>query len=261
MSTRIYQAYYRDDQVANLDPEFTPYDNRVNPVANIYEHYIYHQTRNISQQDGVTLWGTFSWQWKNKLHGPTAQDVLDFIEHDPGYDVYIFNAYAEDEAVSFNVWEQGQWCHPYILHLGRRLLDLMGEDPKLVEQPMTKDSYLAANYFVGTAEFWDGLLEFLDRFVAAIPMLNEADTELLKTSAGYGPNGALDHTGFICERLISTYIVRSQCRVKSWGGSSELSAFKAAAVNANDKASLHKWNQIRPAKGPKLATQWIEKLY
>ena len=263
MSTRIYQAFYRDDQLPLLDSEFTPYDNRANPVANLYEHYIYHQTAKLSKHDGIKMWGTVSWQWKNKLHGVSAQQLIDKINGDSNADVFIFNPFMHDEAVSFNVWEQGQWCHPYILHLGRKLLELMGEDPSLVEKPMTRETYLAANYFVGNEKFWDGLLDFLDRFVEAIPQLNDADAALLRSSAGYGPNGALDHSGFICERLISTYLIsRNDLRINSWAPSGDyLSDLKLKAVTTSSRELLREWDNARPAKGPKLATQWIEKLY
>jgi hypothetical protein len=262
MSTRIYQAYYRDDQLAHLNPEFTPYDNRHNPVANLYERYIYQQTAAISRSDGIELWGTFSWQWKKKLPGPSAQDILNFIANNPGQDVYIFNVFPFNESISYNVWEQGQWCCPYMIHLGKKLLELMGEDPELVEKPMTRETYLTANYFVGTDAFWTGLLEFLDRFASAIPRLSAEDTQLLLSSAGYEPNPTLDHSGFICERLISTYFIKHpELRIKSWAGPEYLSDLKMAAVTSHNQNAILQWDSMRPATGPKIATSWIKKQF
>jgi hypothetical protein len=138
----------------------------------------------------------------------------------------------------------------------------MGEDPDLVEKPMTRETYLTANYFVGTDSFWTGLLEFLDRFAEAIPQLDHGDTELLLSSAGYGPNGDLDHTGFICERLISTYLVRHpELNIKSWAGPDYVSDLKLAAVLTNNQNAMRHWNTIRQATGEKLATSWIEKQF
>jgi len=259
MSTRIYQAYYQEYQINHLDSEFTPYDNRSNPVSNLYERYIYQQTAIISKQDGIDLWGTFSWQWKKKLTGPSAADILNFIKDNPGYDVYIFNAYPQNEAISYNVWEQGEWCHPNIIHLAKRLLEKMGEDPSLVEKPMTRDTYLTANYFVGTSSFWHGLSEFLDRFALAIPKLNETDTKLLLSSASYGPNANLNYTGFICERLISTYLImHTELRIKPWVSTGYLSDLKLEAVKTKNRDAILRWNTERHATVSKIATKWIE---
>jgi len=174
MSIKIYQAYYQEDQLPNLDPEFTPFDNTVNPVNNLYELYIYKQVRELAEKAGDEMWGVFSWQWKNKLQGPTAKQILDHVQKskDAGADVVIFNAYPWDEPEAYNVWEQGEWCHPGIAMLGARILDTMGEDYNLVMQPMDYTTYLAANYFVGNKVFWDGLLAFLDKFVAALDELD-----------------------------------------------------------------------------------------
>ena len=38
---KIFQAYYKEEQKSQLDPEFTPFDNTANPVTNLYEYYIY----------------------------------------------------------------------------------------------------------------------------------------------------------------------------------------------------------------------------
>ena len=219
MLTKIYQAYYKQEQIPNLDPEFTPYDNTDNPVKNLYEHYIYHQVRKLSLANNVDRWGVFSWRWKNKLQNVSAAEVLNLVNDAPQADVIIFNAYPSDELVAYNIWEQGSWHHPYIVTLGHKLLELMGEDPKLIYQPMDYTTYVAANYFVGTAKFWDGLLEFLDRHVAAIDLLDQEHKKMLHSNPRYDdPSLAyldqyypgLDYTGFICERLISTYLLKME---------------------------------------------------
>lgn len=262
MSTRIYQAYYQDSQKIHLDPNFTPFDNRTNPVSNLYERYIYQQTAEISRRDDIDLWGTFSWQWRKKLIGPNSEDILSFINNNPGNDIYIFNAYPQNEAISYNVWEQGEWCHPNIIHLSQRLLELMDENPELVEQPMTRETYLTANYFVATNTVWTGLLEFLDRFVLAISKLNNTDTQMLLSSANYGPNRNLDYTGFICERLISTYFIKHpEFKIKPWAGSEHLSDLKLLAVQTKNKELIVNWNNKRHSTGAKIATSWIEKQF
>jgi len=266
MSIKIYQAYYQEEQLPNLDPEFTPYDNTANPVKNLYELYIYKQVRELAIQAGDEMWGVFSWQWKNKLQGPTAPDILNYVQrsHKSGADVVIFNAYPWDEPETYNVWEQGEWCHPGIAQLGARILDAMGEDFTLIMQPMDYTTYLAANYFAGNKKFWDGLIEFLDRYVQAIDQLDEEDKKLLYSSAGYAPNPALDYTGFICERLISTYLIKEEenLAIANWRSLNiPFSDTKHDAVQSMDKDKMIKWNNARHASGAKIATEWIEQIF
>lgn len=263
MSIKIYQAFYKDEQLPNLDAEFTPYDNRANPVNNLYEHYIYHQVRKAALAEGVEKWGVFSWQWKNKLQGIDADLVLKTVAGADA-DVVIFNAYPWDEIEAYNIWEQGEWSHPGIVDLASKLLTLMGEDPTLIMQPMDRTTYCAANYFVGNQLFWDGLLEFLDRFVAAIDQLQGYDKAKLLSSAGYGPNPKLDYTGFICERLISTYLVKEQSNLNigAWVPyDDQRSTMKQQAVMERDRNLMLQWDFQRNAKGPKIATAWIDKTF
>ena len=264
MSIKIYQAYYKEEQIPNLDPEFTPYDNTVNPVSNLYEHYIYHQVRKQALAEGVERWGVFSWQWKRKLQGLTASAIMEMAKQTQETDVLIFNAYPSDELVAYNVWEQGAWSHPYIVVLGRKILEVMGEDPDIVYQPMDHRVYCAANYFIGNAKFWDGLLEYMDRYVAALDQLDEEYTRMLRSSAGYEPNPKLDYSGFICERLVSTYLVKHFKELSIGAfvpGHHRLGDMKHEAVLNNNKELMLEWNEKRPAAGPKIATEWIEKVF
>ena len=274
MSTRIYQSYYKPEQKEHLDPEFYHYDNTSNPVKNLYEHYLYHRIRELSIEDGIERWGMFSWQWQKKIAYPLeVQLVLDTLAADD-YDVCLFNAYPDDEIISYNVWEQGAWSHPYLPYLGQQILTIMGEDPNLIKAPMDRSIYLAANYFIGNRRFWNGLLEFLDRFVDALSKLNKVDTQMLRSSAGYAPNPDLDYSGFLCERMISTYIARNQLSngkqdgyqmtVAAWTpGEHYLSSLKHQAVQTADRALMVQWNDERTlyVRGPKLATDWIDTFY
>ena len=97
-----------------------------------------------------------------------------------------------------------------MIKLGERILADMGEDPRIIQAPMGHQTYMCVNYFVGNKKFWDGLLEFLKRFADACNNLPEEYMNLLNESAGYEPNLKLDYRGFLCERMISTYLVLNQ---------------------------------------------------
>jgi len=207
---KIFQAYYKEEQKSNLDPEFTPFDNTANPVVNLHEYYIYTKIYEEAEKTNEDLWGHFSWQWKRKLEGVAASQILEIIEKNPNADVYTFFPYPWETVSNWNVWEQGQWCHPNMIKLGERILADMGEDPLLIQAPMGHQTYMCVNYFVGNKKFWNGLLAFLKRFADACDNLPEEYMKLLNESAGYEPNLKLDYRGFLCERMISTYLVLKQ---------------------------------------------------
>jgi len=83
----------------------------------------------------------------------------------------------------------------------------MGLDPIILQTPMGSRDYLCVNYFVGNKNFWDRLLLFLDNFVDVCNNLSDEYKTLLDEPAGYQANLALNYRGFICERMISTFLV------------------------------------------------------
>jgi hypothetical protein len=207
---KIFQAYYKEEQRSQLDTEFYPFDNTSNPVINLHEHHIYTKIYEQAVKNNEDFWGHFSWQWKTKLKNFSAAQILDIINSNPNFDVYIFNTVPDEAADFWNVWEHGQFCHPKILTLTERILLEMGEDVAIMQTPMGTNTYIMANYFVGNKIFWDVLLEFLGKFINALDRLPDEYAAMLNESAEYPPNLNLDYRGFICERMISTYLTLNQ---------------------------------------------------
>mgnify|MGYP003336337217 CR=1 FL=1 len=267
---KIFQAYYKDEQAAHLDQEFTPYDNTANPVVNFHEYYIYKKIYEQAQLTNEDYWGHFSWQWKRKLESVPAQQILDIIVATPGADVYTFHPYPWECATAWNVWEQGQWCHPNIIKLAERILQDMNIDPVVLQTPMGSRDYLCVNYFVGNKKFWDELLAFLDQFVTACENLPEPYMTMLNESATYGDNMNLNYRGFLCERMISTFFVlnkqllirpfievykaRINDDMKRWV------MYKDQAIDSQDKSTLLKFldERVQGKDGHNWGKDWIE---
>lgn len=204
---KIFQAYYKEEQKTLLDLEFTPYDNTANPVVNLHEYHIYNKIYEEAQNTNEDLWGHFSWKWRTRIEGVSAQQIIDIINLDKSYDVYTFNPYPQQMIKYWNIWEQGQLCHPLILELTEKIFNDMGIDPLILQKPMGIEHYLCCNYFIGNKKFWDGLLLFLAKFVDVIDKFEGVWLEKLNTNADYRLNPDLNYRGFICERLIGTYLL------------------------------------------------------
>lgn len=267
---KIFQAYYKEEQRTHLDSEFTPFDNTANPVVNFHEYYIYKRIYEQAVQDQEDLWGHFSWQWKRKLNDVPPQQILDIINVNPGADVYTFLPFPWECATAWNVWEQGQWCHPHILTLAEEILTRMNIDPVVLQTPMGSRDYLCVNYFVGNKQFWDRLLAFLDLFVETTEKLDQPYLELLNQSANYGDNLSLNYRGFICERMISTFFVLNKDLIvrpfieiyKGRLGEDliKLVALKDKAVDQKDKQLLYTYLDTRSQgiNGHNWGQDWIE---
>ena len=85
-NTKIFQIYYRNDQQGHLDPAFTPYDNTANPNPAIQEWLIWDKMYQECVEQGVDRWGFVSWKFHDKM-GITGQQMLDYINNNPGHDV------------------------------------------------------------------------------------------------------------------------------------------------------------------------------
>jgi hypothetical protein len=256
---KIFQAYYKEDQKSLLDTEFTPFDNTANPVVNLHEYYIYTKIYEEAQKTNEDLWGHFSWKWRSRIPGVTAQQIVDIINLDLSYHVYTFNPYPQEIIKYWNVWEHGQHCHPMILELAEKIFKDMGLDPLLLQKPQAMDHYIVANYFVGNKKFWDGLLLFLQKFIETMDKFEGEWLEKLNTSADYRTNMSLNYKGFLCERMIGIYMMlNDQLRIRPFfelyyrEGQfdpyfEEVLSLKQLGTTSNDQNLLREYLDKRPA--------------
>jgi hypothetical protein len=256
---KIFQAYYKDEQKVHLDAEFVPYNNTENPVINLHEYHIYTKIYQEAQKTDEDLWGHFSWKWRSRIPEVNAQQVIDIINLDKSYDVYTFVPYPQEAIRHWNVWEHGQWCHPLILELAEQIFVDMGIDPVALQRPMGTFHYLVANYFVGNKKFWDGLMAFLNRFVESLDRFEGKMLEKLDSCANYRTNMSLNYRGFICERMISTYLMlNTQLRIRPFvelynleysrhPECEEIMRLKDDAIYSRDITLLREYLDARPA--------------
>ena len=75
-------------------------------------------------RENLSHWGFFSWKWKKKCKIEPSHFV-DFINQNPNNDVYIMNWAPYLEAVSMNVWTQGDLNHNNISNIAFAILKEM----------------------------------------------------------------------------------------------------------------------------------------
>lgn len=271
MKFRIYQPFFDQSHLAGLDREFEHVDHMDNPAPTLREHPINLKCYDRAVAEGLDVWGMFSWKWRQKLPSLTAQAVIDYVADNPDYDIYFFNPFTEQEVYCYNVWEQGQWCHPAILEICEELFPAIGLDPELLYQPMACDTMCWANYYMGNKTFWDEWLALIDRYIKKLPQLSPRVQALHESGANYGPFPDLNYFAFIHERLFSTYLLANKHRFRikayhhGWQNLGKdaniMRNLKLQAIEHHSKSMLEEWNRLRTplVGGRNWGAEWVAK--
>jgi hypothetical protein len=206
-NTKIFQLYFKSEQVSHLDPLFTPYDNTANPRPELREWYIWDKEHGNVSKENLDYWGYVSWKFKEKSN-LTGQDVFDHINNNPGYEVYLFNPCIVNEALFVNNWEQGDNYHPRISEIGNTFLAKIGyEDIDVKTMLLDRTRTVFANYVVGNQRFWREFMAFSRRIFAEAK--TDAAFEDRVFGAGhskYAYDPSLPMFTFLIERLIPTFL-------------------------------------------------------
>lgn len=251
---RVFQIYFKPDQLHQLEPEFVPYDNSLGDFA-MLEYAVFRKLYKSEATQDAKLWGAVSWRFREKAM-VNATDLFNIIEANPGYDLYFMNPEPQIEGLYENLWVQGSTAHPNFIPLVEQLFDAVGMDKRIVSAYRHTRIMAAANYFVGSARFWDAYIQFIDDFLAkaeknASPELltalknTNADPRNLHAGANYFP--------FIIERLLTEFIIMQ---------SGKLACFKIELGNKKARLPAQaqdlEWlkNQALEQKDDKLLRIW-----
>lgn len=201
----IFEILYENNQTAVSNSGFTPYKvNNYQPEWRELRHII--DFYRAGQHLNFNAVGLFSpkFNMKTKISG---LDFMEFCNENKSADVVFINPFPQIEYIYYNVWEQGETCHPGLIMIANKLLAATGFNINVSNlKRQTKNELLFSNFWVGTPKFWElyvgGLLNPIARFLE-----NEADKQLIDEI-----NQKTQHTSdcgflpFISERLFSTFI-------------------------------------------------------
>lgn len=203
---KIFQIYYKDEQKPNLDPAFTPWDNKNNPRPDLQEWYIWDQMYQQCCEQGLDHWGFVSWKFKDKSN-LSGEQFVNWINANPGHDVYFVNPAILNEAVFANGWEQGDVHHPNLSAMGNRFLQATGYDVEAQNVLLDRTKIMWANYWVGSRKFWDGYMAFTRKLFDVMEQDVWLKEQIMTDGlSNYNLNKNLPNFPFVIERLISTYI-------------------------------------------------------
>ena len=210
-NTKIFQIYFKPELKAHCDPAFTPLDNTDNPRPDLREWYVWDREYQTLAASDLDYWGFVSWKFKEKTN-LTGDQVFDFINANPGQDVYLFNPCIVNEALFANSWEQGDIHHPNISDIGNTFLKKIGyEDIDVKAILLDRNSTVFANYVVGNKKFWAEFMEFSRKLFTEADKDPEFKIQVFGAGlSNYAHDKSLPNFTFLIERLIPTFIELSQ---------------------------------------------------
>lgn len=153
MKLNLYQVFYKKDQP--LDKDCIPINAiGINPVPLYENKYILEQYSKLSGADyyGVTSWRMFD---KTNL---THKDLNEFINKNPGYDVYLYGQYGDEFALIQNTTTASP-----IGVAWKRLFELSLFENKNIQNENWINCF--CNYWLANKKTWDRYIVYLKKAI------------------------------------------------------------------------------------------------
>jgi hypothetical protein len=204
MAVRIHQIFYDAAQRGALDPAFIPYDNRANLRPEWREYHVFRTAWLAGRCQDGDVTGFLSWKFGAKT-GIAGRAFLEFIERNPGHDVWFVHPHGVEPRPFTNIWRQAEVHHPGIIGLAQRIMAEVGVGVELATLEQPRKQVLFCNYWAGTRRFWDEYMAFCEPIHHHIlEGLGESDRRLAWSRADREIDAP--YVPFIMERLFSTLL-------------------------------------------------------
>jgi hypothetical protein len=201
----IYQNYFLPSQLELLDPAFIPHDGTANPDPELKEIALFRELYRSGMYKAARYTGIVSQKFRRKS-GIAGRTFIEFIEGNPGFDVYFINPFPQNVYFSFNVWEHGEDCHKGLADLAQRLFDAARLGWKVADLPRNgQDSLLYCNYWAGNEKFWHAYMALIERLLTALDGMPKTERDRFFIDADYLTPAPM--LNFILERVFSSFLV------------------------------------------------------
>jgi len=253
---KIFQICFEQSQISEVDPLLTPFDNTSNERPELREFHSFERIVNEGVADDLDAWGVFGPRWQSKMRFD-ALELHTAIKNNPGADVYIFNHARVVNALTHNVWEQGEFWHKGIKRVTKKALESCGYDSKVLDLSDVETTCYCS-YFVATKQFWNDYISFIREIKTALESLTGEEADIYNGSANYARDANLNMFPFIVERLFTTFLHLKQYTIYSHTPNYELyrknvedfshvlkSLYELKKMAQYDENMFNVWNPLR----------------
>lgn len=243
MYIAIYQIQYSNNVIGEFDSSFLTYDCRKNPESEKREiaHMLRFYEEVVLKQNSAKYFGLLSPKFSNKAK-ISGKSFIDWIDANPGYDVYFINPFPQLSYWNFNIWTQGEFWHPGLKDLSTALLNSAGYNFDIEDLPRNNNkTALYSNFWVANKKFWDSYMEFIKKIIFAIDNLSDSDKAKIfeitphYTSATFFP--------FIFERLFSTFLILEK-NISYLSYKHEIDEIRDCCNNDMERFIINEWTEI-----------------
>lgn len=234
MRNGIHTICYEPGMADVIDPAFLPFDVTADPQPERREmaHMLAFWRQGSHRKFRIS--GLLSSKFGEKT-GFNGAIFNDFIDTSPGYDVWFVNPYPAWLYLSYNIWEQGEACHPGLWERTVQVFKAAKIELDLRDFPRSKvNTLIFSNYWAATENFWDRFMPFVENIAAhADKMPSMSDPTF------YGVH-KINFFPFLFERLLTTFLVlHPDINVKYL--KFELPHISEMCINKIDKLLLREW--------------------
>jgi hypothetical protein len=205
MQVSIHQSYYEDRQTILLDPSFIPFNNVINKTPQLREYPLHVKLYDMHKNNPKDHWGLVSWRWQQKI-GTSGKFFLDWIQNNPGHDLYFIDPCIVEAAMYKNTFINGDLSHPGLLKFTQALLDKLEIDIDLLNDGFHPSLFSTCTFWVGNKKFWDRWFAFWRKCLEIV----EQDKQMYSFMYGFAKKTHLGHPiinyPFVHERMISIFL-------------------------------------------------------
>jgi hypothetical protein len=205
MKTNIFQIYYDAATHAQIDPGFIPLENPGNPRPDWREYWPMRNYLLANTLNENELYGFLSPSFHGKSLLTSAQ-VHEFINANPGYDIYSFSPLRQDSMCYLNVFEHGNRYHPGMVEVVDAFMRSIGVEIDYTGLVMDLRSTIFCNYFVAKPAFWEKWFAITERIFEVSEFEDSDLANRIKGLTEYRQKSPVDMKVFIVERIASMIV-------------------------------------------------------
>lgn len=211
MHIKIYQSYFLQQQLENLDPAFVPYDNTSNEQPQLREYPLMRKIYDNEPSSVDHYWGLMSWKFAEKTN-VTGQQFIEWMTQNAGYDMYFIHPLVALENIGRhrNPFIEAEQNNPGITEfIDAVMCDILN----IKSHPIKTISYHPrhfsfCSFYVGNCKFWDEWISFADHVIAEVKKNKKLNNFLFETTISHhelGKKVQLINFSFVMERLVNLF--------------------------------------------------------
>lgn len=215
---KMFQIYFKQEQLPVLDADFVPFDNTSNEKPNLREWFSWNKIHDSGLVENIDYWGAVSPKFKEKTLIP-GNKFLEFVVKNPGYDVYYAcPSWIYNDMSHFNVWVDGDKHHPGLSNLANEIMNKLGYRVDVTQIQM--DTFFFCNFFLANKKFWNEYMLFID---SIFQLCNNDSTLYSKVftpgTSNYFQDPTTSMFSFLIERFTPTFVLLKKFKALSFASS------------------------------------------